>query len=125
MTATSSHPSSPQLSRICLVACTSSGTVAYSHFAMTERYRGGAEGAASPRVYRASGLLERPVTGCGQGEVYAPESAGELPPAAAFLAAAPPVAAFCFGISAASTWVAETSAPSLPSLISWGSPGIS
>src|SRR5881398_525798 len=32
MTATSSQPSSPQLSRICFVACTSSGTVAYSHF---------------------------------------------------------------------------------------------
>src|SRR5258705_6121486 len=32
MTATSSQPSSPQLSRICLVACTSKGTVAYSHF---------------------------------------------------------------------------------------------
>src|SRR5215468_5547878 len=35
-TATSSHPSSPQLSRICLVACTSSGTVTYSHFCMGE-----------------------------------------------------------------------------------------
>src|SRR5712691_4368573 len=34
MTATSSQPSSPQLSRICLVACTSSGTVEYSHFCM-------------------------------------------------------------------------------------------
>src|SRR5215469_5600101 len=33
-TATSSQPSSPQLSRICLVACTSSGTVAYSHLAI-------------------------------------------------------------------------------------------
>src|SRR6516164_9690100 len=33
-TATSSHPSSPQLSRICLVACTSSGTVTYFHLVM-------------------------------------------------------------------------------------------
>src|SRR3954453_5323881 len=31
-TCTSSQPSSPMLSRICLVACTSSGTVMYSHF---------------------------------------------------------------------------------------------
>ena len=31
---TSSQPSPPQLSRICLVACTSSGTVAYSHLVM-------------------------------------------------------------------------------------------
>src|SRR6202000_1336868 len=30
-TATSSQPRSPLLSRICLVACTSSGTVWYSH----------------------------------------------------------------------------------------------
>ncbi len=35
-TATSSQPSSPQLSRICLVAWTSSGTVTYSHFCMGE-----------------------------------------------------------------------------------------
>src|SRR5579863_10406461 len=33
-TATSSQPSSPALSRICLVACTSSGKVAYSHLVM-------------------------------------------------------------------------------------------
>src|ERR1700751_358371 len=33
-TATSSQPSSPLLSRICLVACTSSGTVWYSHLVM-------------------------------------------------------------------------------------------
>ena len=33
-TATSSQPSSPQLSRICFVAWTSSGTVTYSHFCM-------------------------------------------------------------------------------------------
>src|SRR5581483_3419983 len=39
MTVTSSHPSSPQLSRICLVACTSSGTVAYSHFGMNRTLR--------------------------------------------------------------------------------------
>src|SRR6266404_102509 len=38
MTATSSHPSSPQLSRICLVACTSNGTVEYSHFGMDRPY---------------------------------------------------------------------------------------
>src|SRR2546430_16379843 len=31
---TSSQPSSPQVSRICFVAWTSSGTVAYSHFVM-------------------------------------------------------------------------------------------
>src|SRR5215475_2087318 len=40
-TVTSSHPSCPQLSRICLVACTSSGTVAYSHFCMTAPYPAG------------------------------------------------------------------------------------
>src|SRR5271165_5436789 len=33
-TATSSQPSSPLLSRICLVAWTSSGTVTYSHLVM-------------------------------------------------------------------------------------------
>src|SRR5688572_6284518 len=33
-TCTSSQPSSPQLSRICLVAWTSTGTVTYSHFVM-------------------------------------------------------------------------------------------
>src|SRR5271170_6852105 len=33
-TVTSSQPSSPLLSRICLVACTSSGTVTYSHLVM-------------------------------------------------------------------------------------------
>src|SRR5215469_5518680 len=38
MTATSSQPSSPQPSRICLVACTSSGTVAYSHLDIAEPY---------------------------------------------------------------------------------------
>src|ERR1700689_2092368 len=38
MTATSSQPSSPQLSRICLVACTSNGTVEYSHFGMDRPY---------------------------------------------------------------------------------------
>src|SRR5690606_25479208 len=38
ITATSSQPSSPQLSRICLVAWTSSGTVAYSHFCMAAPY---------------------------------------------------------------------------------------
>src|SRR5262249_57359480 len=36
-TATSSQPSSPQLSRICLVACTSRGTVAYSHLVIRGR----------------------------------------------------------------------------------------
>jgi hypothetical protein len=30
MTVTNSHPSSPQLSRICFVACVRSGTVTYS-----------------------------------------------------------------------------------------------
>jgi len=34
ITCTSSHPSCPQLSRICLVACTNSGTVTYSHLVM-------------------------------------------------------------------------------------------
>src|SRR5580698_7039231 len=38
-TATSSQPSSPQLSSICLVACTSSGTVAYSHLGMHRTLR--------------------------------------------------------------------------------------
>src|SRR5690606_25938859 len=41
ITATSSQPSSPQLSSICLVAWTSSGTVAYSHFCMASTLTGG------------------------------------------------------------------------------------
>src|SRR5699024_3326593 len=36
---TSSQPSSPHWSRICLVACTMSGTVAYSQLAMPRLYR--------------------------------------------------------------------------------------
>ena len=39
ITETSSQPSSPQLSRICLVAWTSSGTVAYYHICMPAQYR--------------------------------------------------------------------------------------
>src|SRR6266566_9560178 len=57
MTATSSQPSSPQLSRICLVACTSNGTVAYSHFccmAVTLAVRAGRR-SACPRSLAGPG----------------------------------------------------------------------
>src|SRR4051794_11701668 len=37
-TLTSSYPSWPQLSKICFVACESSGTVTYSHFCMGSAY---------------------------------------------------------------------------------------
>src|SRR5690348_7030709 len=40
-TCTSSQPSSPKLSRICLVACTRSGAVMYSHFVMLATLVGG------------------------------------------------------------------------------------
>src|SRR5260370_21231546 len=59
MTATSSPPSSPQLSRICLVACTSNGTVAYSHFGMDRPYAyalAARSGAVTSRTSGATGL---------------------------------------------------------------------
>src|SRR5690606_40000720 len=55
MTETSSHPSSPQLSRICFVACDSSGTVAYSHFVMAASLL---IPAAAPR-HRLRGVSQR------------------------------------------------------------------
>src|SRR5437879_1041400 len=69
MTVTSSQPSSPHWSRICLVACVSSGTVAYSHFVMvrslTTRF-GSATGVAARRTLARA-------EGAGRAGVAAPE----------------------------------------------------
>lgn len=48
MTVTNSQPSSPQVSRICLVACDNSGTVAYSHLVMPHTLRGKARPGRRP-----------------------------------------------------------------------------
>src|SRR5215470_20188667 len=56
ITATSSQPSSPQLSRICLVACTSRGTVTYSHLLIGSQGRSSPQ-AGSPTPSRFTGEL--------------------------------------------------------------------
>ena len=62
-TCTSSQPSSPHWSRICLVACTINGTVAYSYFVMpvtlAPRRPTSYRGAAEPRRPRASSVRSR------------------------------------------------------------------
>src|SRR3954451_3546443 len=60
---TSSHPSSPQLSRICLVAWTSRGTVTYSHFCIAcilpnRRVRAQLRARGVAGLARLSGLLK-------------------------------------------------------------------
>src|SRR6187402_815183 len=51
-TCTSSQPSWPKLSRICLVACTSTGAVMYSHLVMWALY--------GPLRWSSSGRVPRP-----------------------------------------------------------------
>src|SRR6201999_4679828 len=58
-TDTSSQPSAPHWSRICLVACVSSGTVTYSHavgWLMPRAYRSGMNGSGLPKHPVAVGL---------------------------------------------------------------------
>src|SRR5262249_47218990 len=57
-TDTSSQPSAPHWSRICLVACVSSGTVTYSHavgWLMTRAYRSPMNGSGQPKGSPALG----------------------------------------------------------------------
>src|SRR4029077_9394211 len=82
ITATSSQPSSPQLSRICLVACTSRGTVTYSHLVIGSQGRSGPQ-AGSPTPSRFTGELasrQPTAAGCRRSDCPGAPARGEYAP---------------------------------------------